>query len=98
MPKKNCCCVVGTYIAIPCRYYSAHKFTGGTPQWAHWDGSPEGSGGFGGGQSNLKGPFRNVNGQVVFDTTRKIFLWLKVKLKTPKESLLKTKIIFLLHM
>ena len=72
MPKKNCCCVVGTYIAIPCRYYAAGKFTGGDPRWAHWDGGPESIGGFGGIQTNLKGPFRFVDGQVVFDSTRKI--------------------------
>ena len=77
MPKKNCCCATGTYIAIPCRYYSSGKFTGGTPQWAHWDGGPEGLGGFGGIQTNLKGPFKLFEGQVVFDSTRKIIYMMR---------------------
>lgn len=79
MPKKSCCCVpAGTYIAIPCRYYSGRKFTGGDARWAHYEqGGPDPIGGFGGGQSGLLGPFRVVNGQVVFDETRKIIYMLR---------------------
>ena len=73
MPKKACCCVGDNYLAVPCRFVSAGRFSEGIPQWAHYAiGSPQTSDGFGGGQDNLRGPFRYVNGQQVFDASRQI--------------------------
>ena len=72
MPRKACCCG-DNYLAIPCRFYNKGIFSAGKPQWAHWNGgSPDPVGGFGGDQYNPAGPFRYVNGQRVFDTTRPI--------------------------
>jgi hypothetical protein len=72
MPRKTCCCG-DNYIAIPCRFYNKGIFSSGKPQWAHWNGgSPDPVGGFGGDQYNPAGPFRYVDGQRVFDTTRPI--------------------------
>jgi hypothetical protein len=76
MPKKKCCCVnvrSGSYIAIPCRYFYKRSYIGEQTYYAHYEGNVENPfGGFGGGQGNLIGPFRFVNGNSVFDSTRKI--------------------------
>lgn len=74
MPKKECCCVpAGSYIAIPCRYYSGRQFIGPKAEYAHYSGSPENEyGGGGAGQGTLLGPFRFVDGLSVFDSTRRV--------------------------
>lgn len=80
MPKKACCCAVpgGNYLAIPCRFSLTTSFSNGLPNWAHWrGGSPTPIGGFGGGQFELNGPFRYIDGQLVFDTTRDILYMMR---------------------
>ena len=73
MPKKACCCVGDNYLAVPCRFVSAGRFSEGIPQWAHYAiGSPVTIPGFGVQQDDLRGPFRYVNGQQVFDASRQI--------------------------
>ena len=71
MPRKACCCG-DNYLAIPCRYYNKAIFSAGVPQWAHWIGGAPAIDGFGGDQYNPAGPFRYVDGQRIFDTTRPI--------------------------
>lgn len=73
MPKKACCCVGDNYLAVPCRFVSAGGFSEGIPQWAHYSiGSPVSIPGFGVVQDGLRGPFRYVDGQKVFDASRQI--------------------------
>jgi hypothetical protein len=80
MPKKECCCAVtgGNYLAIPCRFSSVVSFNEGIARWAHYrSGSPIGTGGFGGGQNELTGPFRYKDGILVFDTTREMLYMMR---------------------
>ena len=78
MPKKSCCCAVnGNYIAIPCRYSSVASFNEGIAKWAHWASgapSPYSDQGY---KADLRGPFRYVNGELVFDSTRDILYMLR---------------------
>ena len=78
MPKKSCCCAVtGNYIAIPCRYSSVVSFNEGSAKWAHWRlgaPSPYSDQGY---KDGLVGPFRYVNGELVFDSTRDVLYMLR---------------------